>query len=438
VLIANRGEVAARIATSCRRLGISAVGVYTKAEPADWLAAHVEQMVCLGEGPVAGSFMDENTMLQAALQYRCQAIHPGYGFLSESAHFAQRCALSGLTFIGPSVAFLRLAGDKHLSREWASQHGLPCLPGTGPLFSLEALRAEAARLSYPVMLKARHSGGGRGLLRCADEASLEAAWRSLAAEHRLPGVLLEVCLDGARHLEFQYLGDRYGGLLRVGERDCSVQRKHQKLFEESPPLGVEAEKLEALARRIERGLLAVGGLQTLATFEFLLAPSGDFYFLEINPRLQVEHGVSELCSGLDLVEWQLRLAANEPIAEAAKRLQRRGHAIEVRIVAEDPSRDWMPCLGRVERLDFDESLRFRLEGPCRVDTHLQPGAELTPYYDSLLAKLLAHGDSREQALERMAALLEAFSVEGVCTNLELMRGFVGRALEAPARPFLGL
>ena len=419
ILIANRGEVAVRIARAARELGASPVGVVSTADQsASWVEA-LDEVVCVGGGSPAESYLRMDAVVQAALQTGCSAVHPGWGFLAEQPRFAALCEQHGLTFIGPRAAVMERMGLKWPAKQAARAAGLEVIPGSeGLLADAEEASEVAARVGYPVILKADAGGGGRGMRLCPDETTLREAFSQASAEAAAAfgdgALYLESYLTGGRHVEVQLLVDVFGAAVHLGTRECSIQRKHQKLIEESPSpvLGSdEAQSLGQLAVDAARSF----GYTGAGTIEFLRrAEDGALLFLEMNTRLQVEHPVSEMVTGVDVVQAQLRIAANQHLRLSQADVQFSGHAIECRINAEDPGHDFAPAPGRLEAFELADG-----EGPgrVRIDTHLRAGDEISPYYDSLLAKVIAHGDSREEALETMRRALSASTVEGVPTTL---------------------
>ena len=418
VLIANRGEIALRVLRACRELGIETVAVYSQA---DAEALHVQlagQAVCIGSAKAAESYLNQSALLTVAKATGCDGVHPGYGFLSENADFADACTAEGLTFIGPSGDAIRKAGSKSAARDLMRSAGVPVTPGSdGPVASVEEALAAAEAVGYPVLLKASAGGGGRGIRRCDRPEDLATAYAEAKAEAQAcfgnDEMYLEKLVLRPRHIEFQVLADRFGHVIHLGDRDCSVQRRNQKLIEEAPAWCLTPELRAKMGEAAVKAARAVG-YENAGTVEFLLDPDMEhFYFMEMNTRIQVEHGVTELVTGVDLVRQQLRIASGLPLRLRQEDVVLRGHAIECRINAEDPSQDFRPCPGRVDFLHFPG-------GPgVRVDSCLYSGCELSPYYDSMAAKILAQGDTRMQAIRRMRRCLEEFTLEGFPTNTEL-------------------
>ena len=418
VLIANRGEIALRVLRACRELGVDTVAVYSQA---DAEALHVQlagQAVCIGPAKAADSYLNQTALLTVAKATGCDAVHPGYGFLSENADFAERCAAEGLIFIGPSGDAIRKAGSKSAARDLMRAAGVPVTPGSdGPVTSVEDALAAAETVGYPVLLKASAGGGGRGIRRCDRPEDLAAAYAEAKAEAQAcfgnDEMYLEKLVLRPRHIEFQVLADKFGHVIHLGDRDCSVQRRNQKLIEEAPAWCLTPALREKMGEAAVKAAKAVG-YENAGTVEFLLDPDMEhFYFMEMNTRIQVEHGVTELVTGVDLVRQQLRIAAGLPLRLRQEDVHLTGHAIECRINAEDPSQNFRPCPGKVDFLHFPG-------GPgVRVDSCLYSGCELSPYYDSMAAKILAQGDTRMGAIRRMRRCLEEFTLEGFPTNAEL-------------------
>jgi acetyl-CoA carboxylase, biotin carboxylase subunit len=412
VLIANRGEVAVRVIRALHELDIEAVAVYSTVDRDSLHVRMADRAVCIGPAPASDSYLRIPSIVAAAVTTGCQAVHPGWGFLAESPAFAQACAENDLIFVGPSPEVMARMGDKTSAREEMGAAGIPLAPGTSSVGAAEA--AEAAReLGFPVLLKASAGGGGKGMRLVSAPEELERAFTTAAAEADAAfgdgRLYLEKAIVPARHIEIQVFGDAHGNVLTLGERECSIQRRHQKLIEESPSPALTPERREDMEATAERAARAIG-YQNAGTFEFLLGADGAFYFIELNARLQVEHPVSELVTGIDLVHEQLRVAAGDPLAQTG-RAPRTGHAIEVRVNAEDPARDFLPMPGKVER--------FRPpSGPgVRVDTHIEEGSVVPPHYDSLLAKVVVWAPDRDGALARCLRALNEFEVTGLPTTI---------------------
>ncbi len=423
VLIANRGAIACRILRTLRRLGIAPVAVYSEADRHSLHVQQAAEAVLLGPAPAAESYLEMPAILAAARQTGAEAIHPGYGFLSENAAFAEACAENGIVFIGPTPAQMRDFGPKHTARRIAEENGLPLLPGTGLLESVEEAREAAGRIGYPVMLKSTAGGGGIGMRVCHDAAGLADAYTAVQrlsrASFGAAGLYLEKFVARARHIEVQIFGDGRGAVLALGERDCSVQRRHQKVIEETPAPGLSQQTRTRLLDAAVRLGKAVR-YRSAGTVEFLYDDGAEaFYFLEVNTRLQVEHGVTEEVTGVDLVEWMVRQAAGELPALQSLRVAASGCAMQARVYAEDPGKDFQPSSGRL--------LHVQWPAAARVETWVEAGAEVTPYYDPMLAKIIVRADSREAALERLRAALAACRLDGIETNLEYLRQVCGSA-----------
>ncbi len=415
VLIANRGEVAVRLVRACHELGIEAVAVYSTADR-DSLHVHLaDEAVHLGPPPAAESYLNIPSLVAAATTTGCEAVHPGWGFLAERAEFAAACEDNDLAFVGPRPESIEIMGDKVRAKRAAAEAGLPLVPGSNGVASLDQVRALAADVGFPLLLKASAGGGGRGMRLVTHPDDLEAAFQTATAEAEAAfadgSLYVERAIVGARHVEIQVLGDGDGGALTLGERDCSIQRRHQKLVEEGPSPGVSPELragMEEAAGRATRELRYRGA----GTIEFLLDADGRFYFIEMNTRLQVEHPVTELVTGIDLAQAQLRIAAGEGLPRTG-RAELRGHAIELRINAEDPARDFLPAPGTVTRF------RPPLGPGVRVDTHVVDGYAIPPFYDSLVAKVVVWAEDRPAAVRRARRALTEFELEGVPTTREL-------------------
>ena len=418
VLIANRGEIALRVLRACRELDIETVAVYSEA---DAEALHVQlatQAVCIGPAKAADSYLNQDALLTVAQATGCDGVHPGYGFLSENADFADACAQAGLTFIGPSGDTIRKAGSKSAARDIMRAAGVPMTPGSdGPVASVEEALAAAETVGYPVLLKASAGGGGRGIRRCDSAAALPSAYAEAKAEAKAcfgdDEMYLEKLVLRPRHIEFQVLADRQGNVVHLGDRDCSIQRRNQKLIEEAPARCLTQSLREAMGQAAVRAAKAVG-YEGAGTVEFLLDDDGEhFYFMEMNTRIQVEHGITELVTGVDLVRQQLRIASGLSLDMEQSDIRLTGHAIECRINAENPGANFAPCPGRVEFVHFPGG------AGVRVDSCLYNGCELSPWYDSLAAKLMVHAPTRLEAIRKMRRALEEFTLEGFPTNAEL-------------------
>ncbi|GMU03489.1 geranyl-CoA carboxylase subunit apha [Corallococcus caeni] len=427
VLVANRGEIAVRVLRTCRRLGLRTVAVFSDA---DREAPHVrlaDEAMHLGPAPARESYLSIERVLAAAKASGADAIHPGYGFLSENEDFARACAEAGFVFVGPPAQAIELMGNKRQAKLRMQAADVPCIPGyeaarPGESLEDEALVREGQRIGFPVMVKAAAGGGGRGMRLVRDAGALLDAIRSARSEATNAfgsgELILERAIEGARHVEVQVFADEHGGAVHLGERDCSVQRRHQKVIEESPSPAVTPELRERMGAVAVQAIRAIG-YRGAGTIEFLLAPNGDFFFMEMNTRLQVEHPVTELITGLDLVEWQLRVADGEPLPLTQPEITFRGHAIEARLCAEDPAKGFLPQTGRLLAWVPPEG-----EG-IRVDHGVREGQDITPFYDSMQAKLIAYGPDRETARERLAAALRELTVFGVTTNSTFIQHVLG-------------
>ncbi|MEH2514429.1 geranyl-CoA carboxylase alpha subunit [Bradyrhizobium sp. AZCC 1610] len=423
VLVANRGEIALRIMRSARRLGYGVVAVYSDADRDALHVREADQAVRIGEALPAQSYLKIDAIIAAAKASGAGAVHPGYGFLAENEDFAQACRDAGLVFIGPSPEAIRALGNKAGAKDIMQKAGVPIVPGyQGADQSDAVMLSEARKIGFPVMIKAIAGGGGRGMRLVADAAAFPDALRSARSETQGafgdPTVILERAIVNPRHIEIQVFGDRYGNAIHLGERDCSVQRRHQKLIEEAPSPKVTPEL------RARMGAVAVAAVQAIGyegagTLEFLLDPSGEFYFMEMNTRLQVEHPVTEAITGLDLVELQLRIAAGEPLGLRQEDIRFSGHAIEVRLCSEDSDHDFMPQSGRMALWQMPDGVR--------VEHALQSGSEIPPYYDSMIAKIISHGADRNEARGRLICGLEQTAAFGVITN----QGFLISCLRHP-------
>jgi len=419
VLIANRGEIAVRIVRGLREAGIASVAVYSDADRASLAVQTADEAAYLGPSPASESYLRADKIIDAARQHGVEAIHPGYGFLSENAEFAEACEAAGMVFIGPPAAAIRQMGSKTAARKLAISAGAPVVPGTeSAIVDIPDAKATARRLGYPVLLKASAGGGGKGMRRVDGEADLEAAIRDASSEalraFQNGEVYLEKLVLEPRHIEIQVLGDRHGHLIHLGERECSIQRRHQKVIEECPsPLMTEYPELRRRMGEAALRIARAANYYNAGTIEFLVDRDRNFYFLEMNTRLQVEHPVTELVTGIDLVQWQLRIAAGEPLTVHQEDVRWSGSAIECRIYAEDPDHQFLPSPGQITRLKEPA-------GPgVRLDSGVYQGWTVPLEYDPLLAKLAAWGPSRDAAIARMRSALLEYGIAGIRTN----RGF---------------
>lgn len=426
ILIANRGEIALRIIRACRELGIRSVAVYSQADRDSQHIRFADEAICIGEPPSASSYLNIPAIISAAEITDVEAIHPGYGFLAENPHFAEICESCRITFIGPTAQNIRLMGDKMSARQIMQKAGLPIVEGSASIVKdkEDALKT-AKRIGYPVIIKAAGGGGGKGMRICHNDITLISNLMIAQQESEVnfgnPAVYIEKYIEKPRHIEIQILADKYSHLIHLGERDCSIQRKHQKLLEESPSPTVD----NRLRRRL--GELAVKaakhiGYVSSGTIEFLLDKNNNFYFMEMNTRIQVEHPVTEMVYGVDLVKEQIRIAAGERLSFKQDELQLNGAAIECRINAEDYENDFAPCPGKIEQLNFPG-------GPgVRLDTHIYPGYSISPYYDSLIAKLIVHGRNRQEAIKIMNRALTEFVIGPIKTTINFHRRLMNNPL----------
>ncbi|HTI05289.1 MAG TPA: acetyl-CoA carboxylase biotin carboxylase subunit [Gemmatimonadales bacterium] len=425
VLIANRGEIALRVIRACKELGVETVAVYSEADRESLHVRFADDDVCIGRAPSRDSYLNIPRLIAAAEITGADAIHPGYGFLAENAEFAEKVAASNITFIGPTPDQIRQMGDKAAARKIAKQQGVPTVPGSpGPVESLDDGKEIAGKIGFPVIIKAAAGGGGKGM-RVANDPDQFAQSFTLAKQEALAAfnsdeVYIEKYLARPRHIEIQIMGDTHGKVMHLCERDCSVQRRHQKLVEEAPSPVVDQTLREDIGDAAVKLAQSIGYVGA-GTIEFLLDTDGSFYFMEMNTRIQVEHPVTEMCTNFDLVKEQIAVAAGAPLSFVMNGNRLRGHAIECRVNAEDPSRNFQPSPGVI-------TAYHPPGGPgVRVDTHIYAGYTVPPYYDSLLAKVIVHGNTRTEALARMRQALDSFIIEGVTTTIP----FLGRVMRHP-------
>ncbi|MGU9855468.1 acetyl-CoA carboxylase biotin carboxylase subunit [Pseudomonas sp. LF245] len=425
VLIANRGEIALRIQRACHGLGIKTVAVYSEADRHAQYVQNADEALCIGPAAPGLSYLNQTALLFAAKVTGAQAIHPGYGFLSENAGFAERIEAAGLTFIGPSAACIRTMGDKVAAKRAMREAGVPCVPGPDSTMPSDdaSILAIAAEIGYPVIVKAAGGGGGRGMRVVQEQAELLAAIALTREEARLafgnPELYIEKFLGHPRHVEIQVLCDAHGHAIWLGCRDCSLQRRHQKVLEEAPAPGIDPALIAKVGERCAEACRQIG-YRGVGTFEFLYE-DGEFFFIEMNTRLQVEHPVTEMTTGIDIVQQQLRMARGEVLSLRQEDVQLNGHSLECRINAEDPS-TFMPTPGLIQRWEVPGGFGVR------VDSHVTTGYRVPPYYDSMVAKVITHGATREEAMARMRLALSEMIVEGISTNIPLHRDI----LEDPA------
>jgi acetyl-CoA carboxylase biotin carboxylase subunit len=447
VLIANRGEIALRVIRACKELGIRTVAVYSEADRESLHVRFADEDVCIGPPAARESYLNIPRIIAAAEVTGAEAIHPGYGFLAENAEFAEICERSDIVFIGPTAEQIRMMGDKAVARRTMAEVGVPTVPGSeGAVQDAEQAIAVARDIGFPVIIKAAAGGGGKGMRVARDADSfaqhLQMAQNEARSAFGDGSVYLERYLDRPRHIEIQVLGDRHGRIAHLGERECSIQRRHQKLIEEAPSVALTAKIRESMGEAAIRGASAIG-YQSAGTIEFLFDQEGRFYFMEMNTRIQVEHPVTEVVTSVDLVKEQIRIAAGEPLSIPPDGVRLRGHAMECRINAEDPARNFAPSPGTI-------SIFHPPGGPgVRVDTHAYAGYVVPPNYDSLIGKLITFGGTRDEAIARMRIALESFIIEGIHTTipflLDLMSdeqfvagdidtGFVDRRMAERGRP----
>jgi acetyl-CoA carboxylase biotin carboxylase subunit len=431
ILIANRGEIAVRILRGCRDLGIPAVVAFSEADRDTLAVKLADEAICIGPAEARRSYLNQPAVISAAMITGCDAVHPGYGFLSEDATFAEACQAHDLTFIGPRPEVLERFASKYAVRRMLAANGLPTVPGSrGIVTDLRDALDQASESGYPVLLKPSAGGGGRGMRLVRSpremETSLPLARSEAQAAFGDDSVYFEKWIEEARHVEVQVMVDQHGSGVHLGERDCSVQRRHQKIIEEGPSPAMDEPARERLRDLAIRSVVAAG-YESAGTLEFLLDADGSFYFIEINCRIQVEHPVTEMLTGVDLITEQIRIAAGEKLSLRQEEIRLRGHAIEFRINAEDAADNFRPQTGEIERLSLPG-------GPgVRIDTHLYAGYEVPPFYDSLLAKLIVWGEDREMALARSARALGELEIEGVTTNIPFHRGIIGNEAFREAR-----
>ena len=418
ILIANRGEIAARILRACREMGIEAVTVYSTADADSLHVLFAEQSVCIGPPRAGDSYLNMDAILTVAKATGCDAIHPGYGFLSENDAFADACRDAGIAFIGPSGDVIRKMGNKSAARALMQSVGVPVVPGSNGLVRDEDEAVKVgARIGYPVLIKAAAGGGGRGMRRVYEPSEMRDLFREAMAESVAcfgsDEMYIEKLILNPRHIEFQILADKYGNVIQLGERDCSVQRKNQKLLEETPSHALTPDLRKRMGDAAVRAAKAAG-YENAGTIEFVLAPNKEFYFIEMNTRIQVEHPVTEMVTSMDLVREQIRIAAGLKLSRTQEEVELRGHAIECRINAENPAKEFAPCPGKASFLYFPG-------GPgVRVDTCMYNGYEIPPFYDSMVGKIIVWAPTRLEAIRRMRRCLEELTIDGVQTNAELM------------------
>ena len=415
ILIANRGEIAVRVIRACREMGIATVAVFSEADRSALHVSMADESYCIGPGPVGESYLNMAAILTAAVASGAEAIHPGYGLLSENAKFVSLCEQCHIAFIGPSSQVIARMGDKDAARKTMRAAGVPVVPGCDVVSDLDEAKAEAQKIGFPLLIKAKAGGGGRGIRLVNSPKEFENAFRSASAEAQSAfgdgAVYMEKYLSPVKHIEMQVLCDSHGHVVCLGERECSVQRKNQKLIEESPSPVISEKTRQAMMEVAEKAARAVGYVNA-GTVEFLYDKDGNFYFMEMNTRLQVEHPVTEMVTGIDLCQWQIRVAAGAELTFTQPDIQLRGHAIECRINAEDPAHGYRPCCGKIELLHIPG-------GPwVRFDTAIYQDYFVPPFYDSMIGKLIVHAANREQAIRKMQMALSELVIEGISHNAE--------------------
>ncbi|MBC8544856.1 acetyl-CoA carboxylase biotin carboxylase subunit [Bianquea renquensis] len=415
VLVANRGEIAVRIIRACREMGVETVAVYSTADKDALHSQLADEAVCIGEAPVNKSYLNVVNIISAAISTGCDAVHPGFGFLSENSRFAEMCQECGLKFIGPTAEMIDRMGNKSEARKTMREAGVPVVPGSvGVILDLEEAVQIADEIGYPVMLKASAGGGGKGMREASNRDELRHQFAAAQTEARNAfgddAMYVEKLIVNPKHIEFQIMGDAYGNVVHLGERDCSIQRKHQKVLEEAPS-GISPELRSQMAADAVKAAKAIR-YESAGTVEFLLDKDGRYYFIEMNTRIQVEHPVTEMVTGIDIMKEQIRVAAGEPLSFSQKDVRIEGHSIECRINAEDPEHGFRPCPGTVGQLYVPGGFGVR------VDSAVYSGYTIPPYYDSMIAKLIVHAKDRQTAILRMKRALGEFVVEGITTNIE--------------------
>ena len=416
LLIANRGEIAVRIIRACRELGIKTVAVYSQADAESLHTQLADESICIGKAPSQDSYLNMERILSATIATRADAIHPGFGFLSENSKFASLCEKCNITFVGPSSDIIAKMGNKSEARNTMKAAGIPIVEGTdSPLYDALKAKEYADAIGYPVMIKAALGGGGKGMRVVYEPDEFIASFNN-AQQETIKGfadnsMYIEKYIEHPRHVEFQILADNYGNVIHLGERDCSIQRRHQKMIEESPSIAIDEKTRKAMGDMAVKAAKAVG-YTNAGTVEFLLDKNNNFYFIEINTRIQVEHGVTELVTGIDLIKEQLRIASGNRLEYSQKDIQLRGHAIEVRINAENPDRNFAPCPGNIDVLHIPGG------NGVRIDTAVYTGYRIPPFYDSMILKVMAYDKDRKSAINKLRSVLGEIIIEGVTTNLD--------------------
>lgn len=416
VLVANRGEIAVRVIRACKELGIKTVAIYSDADKEAMHTQLADEAICVGAGKSKDSYLNEINIISAAVTTKCNAIHPGFGFLSENAEFASICEECNIKFIGPSSETMSIMGNKSRARDIMKSAGVPVVPGSdGVVATYEDAMVEARKIGFPLMIKASAGGGGKGIRLVRKFEELENAYNTAKSEAKNnfndDSVYMEKFIENPRHIEFQILGDSFGNVVHLGERDCSVQRRNQKVIEEAPSYILSAELREKMGDVAVRAAKAVNYVNA-GTIEFLVDKNNDFYFMEMNTRIQVEHPITEMITNVDIVKEQIRIASGEEMKLNQDMIKIDGHAIECRINAENPSRNFAPCPGKIDFLNLPGG------NGIRVDTAVYPGYTIPPLYDSMIAKLIVHGKTREEAIRKMISALEEVVIDGIDSNVD--------------------
>ena len=416
VLVANRGEMAVRVIRACKELGIKTVAIYSDADKEAMHTQLADEAICVGAGKSKDSYLNEINIISAAVTTKCNAIHPGFGFLSENAEFASICEECNIKFIGPSSETMSIMGNKSRARDIMKSAGVPVVPGSdGVVATYEDAMVEARKIGFPLMIKASAGGGGKGIRLVRKFEELENAYNTAKSEAKNnfndDSVYMEKFIENPRHIEFQILGDSFGNVVHLGERDCSVQRRNQKVIEEAPSYILSAELREKMGDVAVRAAKAVNYVNA-GTIEFLVDKNNDFYFMEMNTRIQVEHPITEMITNVDIVKEQLKIASGEEMKLNQDMIKIDGHAIECRINAENPSRNFAPCPGKIKFLNLPGG------NGIRVDTAVYPGYTIPPLYDSMIAKLIVHGKTREEAIRKMISALEEVVIDGIDSNVD--------------------
>ena len=416
VLVANRGEIAVRVIRACKELGIKTVAIYSDADKEAMHTQLADEAICVGAGKSKDSYLNEINIISAAVTTKCNAIHPGFGFLSENAEFASICEVCNIKFIGPSSETMSIMGNKSRARDIMKSAGVPVVPGSdGVVATYEDAMVEARKIGFPLMIKASAGGGGKGIRLVRKFEELENAYNTAKSEAKNnfndDSVYMEKFIENPRHIEFQILGDSFGNVVHLGERDCSVQRRNQKVIEEAPSYILSAELREKMGDVAVRAAKAVNYVNA-GTIEFLVDKNNDFYFMEMNTRIQVEHPITEMITNVDIVKEQLKIASGEEMKLNQDMIKIDGHAIECRINAENPSRNFAPCPGKIKFLNLPGG------NGIRVDTAVYPGYTIPPLYDSMIAKLIVHGKTREEAIRKMISALEEVVIDGIDSNVD--------------------